>query len=148
MWLFKLALIVAVVYIAVVAMMYATQTGMLFPTRLATASGPRLPASAAWLEVETPDGERLRGVHVPRARDRAGERLVVLGFGGNAWNADTVAVYLHELFPDVDVFCSPMRRSSMITSLRPLAWRVSLPWGSASAPASRRISRRAVRLPV
>lgn len=103
MWLFKLVLILAVAYIAVVAVMYATQTGMLFPTQLATASGPLLPASAAWLEVETPDGERLRGVHIPRARDRTGERLVVLGFGGNAWNADSLAAYLHGLFPDAEV---------------------------------------------
>ena len=73
------------------------------PTRLATASGPLLPASAARLEVETPDGERLWGVHVPPARDRAGERLVVLGFGGNAWNADSLAAYLHGLFPDAEV---------------------------------------------
>ncbi len=104
MWFFKLIFVLAVVYIAVVAVMYTIQTRMLFPTRLATTSGPLLPESAARLEVETPDGERVRGVHISPAWDRAGERLVVLGFGGNAWNADTVAVYLHELFPDVDVF--------------------------------------------
>jgi pimeloyl-ACP methyl ester carboxylesterase len=103
MWLFQLILVLAAAYIAVVAVMYATQTQMLFPTWLATASGPLLPASAARLEVETPDGERLRGVHVPPARDRAGERLVVLGFGGNAWNADSLAAYLHGLFPDAEV---------------------------------------------
>ena len=45
MWLFKLALVIAVAYIAVVAVMYATQTRMLFPTQLATASGPLLPAN-------------------------------------------------------------------------------------------------------
>ena len=39
MWLFKLGLIIALACIAVVAVMYATQTQMLFPTRLATASG-------------------------------------------------------------------------------------------------------------
>ena len=103
MWLFKLILTFAVAYIAVVAVMYATQTQMLFPTWLARAVGPVLPASAARLEVETPDGERLRGVRIPPARDRAGERLVILGFGGNAWNADSLATYLHELFPDAEV---------------------------------------------
>jgi hypothetical protein len=50
-----------------------------------------------------PDGERLRGVHVPPARARAGERLVILGFGGNAWNANSVAAYLHGLFPEADI---------------------------------------------
>lgn len=103
MWLLKLVLVLAVAYIAVVAMMYVMQTQMLFPTWLAMASGPLLPASATRLEVETPDGERLRGVHIPAARERGGERLAVLGFGGNAWNADSLAAYLHGLFPDIDV---------------------------------------------
>ena len=50
MWLFKLVLVLAVAYIAVVAVMYATQTQMLFPTRLATASGPLLPKRIANLK--------------------------------------------------------------------------------------------------
>ncbi len=103
MWLLKLVLVLAAAYIAVVALMYAAQTQMLFPTRLATGSSTLLPQVAARLEVETPDGERLRGVHVPAARDRPGERLVVLGFGGNAWNAESLAAYLHGLFPDTEV---------------------------------------------
>ena len=103
MWLFKLILILAVAYIAVVAVMYASQTRMLFPTGMATAVGAPLPASAVRLEVETADGERLHGVHVSPARDQTGERLVILGFGGNAWNAANVAAYLHGLFPDADV---------------------------------------------
>lgn len=102
-WLLKLVLILAVAYVAVVTVMYATQTQLLFPTWLAPASEPLLPASATRLEVETPDGERLRGLHVPPARDRLGERWVLLGFGGNAWNADSLAVYLHGLFPDAEV---------------------------------------------
>ena len=28
---------------------------------------------------------------------------LILGFGGNAWNGQDVAEYLHELFPDEDV---------------------------------------------
>ena len=103
MWLFKLVLVLAAAYMAVVAVMYVTQTQMLFPTRLVTAPGPFLPPSAARLEVGTPDGERLRGIHIPPARSRPGERLVIFGFGGNAWNADSLAEYLHGLFPDADV---------------------------------------------
>ena len=75
---------------------------MLFPARLASTGEPHLPASAARLEVETRDGERLQGVHIAPARTSSGDRLVILGFGGNAWNAETLAVYLHELFPDMD----------------------------------------------
>jgi pimeloyl-ACP methyl ester carboxylesterase len=103
MWIFKLALVLAAGYIAIVALMYATQTHMLFPTQLATASGLLLPASAARLEVATPDGERLRGTRIPPARNHTGNRLLILGFGGNAWNADNLAVYLHGLFPETEV---------------------------------------------
>ncbi len=103
MRLLKLVLVLAAAYIAVVAVMYAAQTQMLFPTQLAAGSSSLLPKSAVRLEVETPDGERLRGVHVPPTRDRTGERLVILGFGGNAWNADGLAAYLHGLFPDAEV---------------------------------------------
>ena len=102
-WLFKLFRIVAVAYIAIAALMYFAQTHLLFPTYMMPDSEPQMPASAVPLEVATPDGERLRGVHLPPARKRTEERLVVIGFGGNAWNAGSVAVYLHRLFPDADV---------------------------------------------
>ena len=101
--LFKLVRVLAVAYIAIVALMYAAQTHMLFPTYMVADSVPLMPASVVQLEVMTPDGERLRGVHLPPAHERTGERLVVLGFGGNAWNAGSLAVYLHRLFPDADV---------------------------------------------
>ena len=103
LWLIKLISVLAVAYIAVVAMMYIAQTQMLFPTAMAAVGDPLLPPSTARLEVGTPDGERLHGVHIAPAQVPSGERLVVLGFGGNAWNAETLAVYLHGLFPDVDV---------------------------------------------
>ena len=102
-WFFKLVLILVVAYIAAVAMMYATQTRMLFPTQLAAVSNLPLPESAVRLELATPDGERLGGMHISPARKRAGEQLLVLGFGGNAWNADTLAAYLHGLFPEEEV---------------------------------------------
>src|SRR3546814_13060830 len=50
-----------------------------------------------------PDGERSHGLHIPPTRSREGNRLVILGFGGNAWNADHVAAYLHGLYPEADV---------------------------------------------
>lgn len=103
MWLFKLALIVAAGAIGIVALLYFTQTRMLFPTRLASLNQPTLPDSAIRLEVETPDGERLRGVHLPAAADSGGRQVVLLGFGGNAWNADSLATYLKGLVPTVGV---------------------------------------------
>ena len=102
MWLAKLALILVVAYVVVAAVMYGAQTWLLFPTRLAAASGPLLPAAAQRLETSAADGVRLHGVRIPPARERAGGRLVLLGFGGNAWNAESVALYLHGLFPEAE----------------------------------------------
>ena len=102
MWFLKSVLAIVVGYAAVIAVMYAAQTRMLFPTGMAAGELP-LPPAAARLEVDTPDGERLHGVHIAPAQTHSDERLVVLGFGGNAWNAEALAVYLHELFSDVDV---------------------------------------------
>src|SRR3546814_3245062 len=65
-------------------------------------SGPPLPATAERIEVAAADGVRLRGVRIPPRRPRTGERLILLGFGGNAWNADNVALYLHDLFPEAE----------------------------------------------
>jgi uncharacterized protein len=100
MWLVKLALVFAAGYAAVAALVYAAQTRMLFPTGLATASLP-LPASAARIEIPA-GGERLHGVRIPPVAG-ADTPLLILGFGGNAWNAADLAVYLHDLFPDAEV---------------------------------------------
>jgi pimeloyl-ACP methyl ester carboxylesterase len=65
------------------------------------AAGP-WPSGAEELSIDTPDGERLSGIHIPADEPR-GERTLILGFGGNAWNGQDLAEYLHELFPDADV---------------------------------------------
>ncbi len=102
-WLAHLALGLAALYAAAVGAMYLAQTWLLFPTALAGAARVQLPASAERLEARTPDGEVLAGVRIP-ARGEAGERApTLLGFGGNAWNADTVALHLHGLFPGREV---------------------------------------------
>ena len=75
---------------------------MLFPTHAVPAAGP-LPAGAERLQVETPDGQRLHGVHIPPKEDEAVARILILGFGGNAWNGQDVAAYLHDLFPSAHV---------------------------------------------
>jgi uncharacterized protein len=103
MWLLQLALTLAVLYAAVVTGMYLAQTWLLFPTALVGAARVQLPASARRLEARTPDGEVLVGVRIP-ARGEGGESAPgLLGFGGNAWNADAMALYLHDLFPDREV---------------------------------------------
>jgi pimeloyl-ACP methyl ester carboxylesterase len=81
--------------------MFEFQTSLIFPTHAVPSAG-RLPAGAERLSLRTPDGHELAGIHIP-ADDAAKGRSLILGFGGNAWNAQDVAEYLHEVFPDHDV---------------------------------------------
>ncbi|HWJ38302.1 MAG TPA: alpha/beta fold hydrolase, partial [Sphingomicrobium sp.] len=61
-----------------------------------------LPPGAKALSVTSADGHVLKGVHVPPEKGKS-SRILILGFGGNAWNGQDVAEYLHELFPAEDV---------------------------------------------
>lgn len=99
MWLVKLLLGLAVIYATIVVLAFVAQTWLIFPTSLAARSAPALPPSAERLEVATADGSRLVGVHLP-AEGNGQERALMLGFGGNAWNADTLGLYLRELYPE------------------------------------------------
>ena len=69
------------------------QRHFVFPAHVVAAAGP-LPAGAERMKLETPDGARLAGVHIPPEKAGA-EKVLVLGFGGNAWNGQDVATYLH-----------------------------------------------------
>jgi uncharacterized protein len=102
MWFIYLALAAAVLYAAAIAGMYFAQTWLLFPTAL-VAGQVALPASAQRLEVRTNSGDLLVGVRIPASGGIGQTRPLLLGFGGNAWNADTMAVYLHGLVPHYDV---------------------------------------------
>jgi hypothetical protein len=103
MWYAKLAVIAVVVYVAVVALMFAAQTWLIFPTNLVAPFIAGLPVDAARLDITTADGARLHGLHIPTARAVPGEKVMVLGFGGNAWNAESNAILLHEVFPNAEV---------------------------------------------
>lgn len=81
--------------------MFEFQSHLIFPTHAVPSAGP-LPRSAERLSLETKDGFALEGVHIP-ADEPSQDRVLILGFGGNAWNAQDVAEYLHELFPSKDV---------------------------------------------
>ncbi len=103
MWLFMLLLLLAAAYVVVLAVMYVAQDKMLFPVGIAAATSVSLPASAVRLKTEAENGDRIVGVHIPPADDKSGDPFAILGFGGNAWNADTVAAYLHDLFPGAHI---------------------------------------------
>ena len=78
--------------------MFDFQSQLIFPTNAVPSAGP-LPPGAERLSLITADGNELAGMHIP-ADEPANDSTLILGFGGNAWNAQDVAEYLHELFPD------------------------------------------------
>src|SRR5437868_663146 len=80
--------------------MFEFQSHLIFPVHAVPPAGP-LPPGAERLSVRTPDGETLAGIRIPADEPDVSETLI-LGFGGNAWNGQDVAEYLHELFPDHD----------------------------------------------
>lgn len=81
--------------------MFEFQTHLIFPTHAVAAAGP-LPSGAERMSVTTPDGPVLQGLLIP-AEQKDPTRTLILGFGGNAWNGQDVAEYLHRLYPDHDV---------------------------------------------
>lgn len=98
----KLAFAAFLAIAALLLIMRFSQTELLFPTHAVPPPGP-LPPGAEQLEIKTLGGDWLRGVHLPPRVNSAGPRTLLLGFGGNAWNGQDVAEYLHEVFPEADV---------------------------------------------
>ncbi|MGP9792073.1 hypothetical protein, partial [Roseinatronobacter sp. NSM] len=74
----------------------AVQTSLIFPRGL-TGPAPPLPEGTVRLTLQTPDGDVLEGVRIPGRRENA---ALLLGFGGNAWNAEAMALFLHQHAPD------------------------------------------------
>ncbi len=81
--------------------MFDLQSHFIFPTHAVASAGP-LPRGAEALELRAADGVTLRGAHF-RPNRPGDERILVLGFAGNAWNAQDAGTYLAELYPDCDV---------------------------------------------
>jgi len=97
----SLLLVPALLYLALCAILFFAQTSLLFPTSQVGPAGPP-PPGAERLELASASGERLAGLHIPPAHRTAG-RLLILGFGGNATNAQETAALLHDLYPEADV---------------------------------------------
>lgn len=81
--------------------MFEFQSHLIFPTHAVPSAGP-LPRGAERLSVNSADKHKLAGIFIPADR-KARRRTLILGFGGNGWNGQDVAEYLHELFPDDEV---------------------------------------------
>jgi len=79
-----------------------SQDELIFPTHAVAEPGP-LPANAERVSFTNAGGDRLHGVHIPPAGSAGRTRTLVIGFGGNAWNGEDVASYLHDLYPNAHV---------------------------------------------
>lgn len=97
------ALGLALAYGALVAVLWAIQDRLLFPAGIAAEAGTPLPGDAPRLTLATPDGDTLHGVRLTPPASPVAERIIILGFGGNAWNAEDAAAYLASLFPHTEV---------------------------------------------
>ena len=81
--------------------MFEFQSHLIFPTHAVPKAGP-LPKGAEQLSVEAGKGITLHGVRIPPDKPD-GSKTLILGFGGNGWNGQDVAEYLHELYPDFEI---------------------------------------------
>lgn len=91
----------AAAYGLAVGALYLFQDSLLFPRGAARAAAYSLPERAERVALVTAEGDRLVGAFLPSAR-RPGRGLL-LGFGGNAWNADDLLVFLGRRVPDHDI---------------------------------------------
>lgn len=82
--------------------MFEFQSQIMFPTHAVAPPGP-LPPGSTRLSVPAPGGNQLHGVHIAPASGSSGTRTLILGFGGNAWNAEDAATYLHGVYPSADI---------------------------------------------
>jgi uncharacterized protein len=99
----KLAAVLAVLYLIVVVLIALAQDWLLFPRWAMGNGGDPLPASAERLALGVASGEELVGIHLPAKGRPPEEAALILGFGGNAWDAEALAIYLHSVYPDRDI---------------------------------------------
>jgi uncharacterized protein len=138
-----LLLLPVFLYAAICAAVFLFQTSLIFPVGQVGPAGP-LPPGAARLRLDAAGGVRLSGLHVPPAAGAARPPLV-LGFGGNAWNADAMAAYLHDLYPEADVVAfhyrgyPPSEGSPGAAALREDALAI-FDWAARRFPGRRRVA--------
>jgi uncharacterized protein len=86
-------------YLFLVALLALAQTWLIFPSWMVPSLQAELPPDAerVTLQVETGD---LVGLRLPPA---GGDHRTLIAFGGNAWNADALALYLRSIFPEREI---------------------------------------------
>ena len=77
------------------------QTHFVFPVQSVAPAGP-LPANGEVWKLKAASGAVLKGVHLSPS-EPGGRGELILGFGGNGWNGQDVAEYLHRVYPRADI---------------------------------------------
>lgn len=103
MTLLKLAAGLAALYLVLVGLMALAQDRLIFPRWAMPPGSPALPAEAERLTIALPDGNRLAGVRLPAVAPPPEGAALLLGFGGNAWDAHALALFLRSVLPERDV---------------------------------------------
>lgn len=99
----KFVLVLVAAYVTLVVVLWAVQDRLLFPSSQATTTGTPLPGDAPRLTLTTSDGTEIHGVRLTPPATPVTNRVIILGFGGNAWNAEDAAAYLYTMYPDAEV---------------------------------------------
>jgi hypothetical protein len=108
MWLLKLTLVLTGLYAAVVGIAYFLQSWLIFPASLAGGvSDP--PSQSRYVKLETEDGERIVLVRIAPSQTSSVPLPLLLGFGGNAWDANVLATMLHQIFPEHKIIAQHYR---------------------------------------
>jgi uncharacterized protein len=95
----KAVLSIVALWAALVVALALMQGAILFP-RAMVGAAPELPGTTQRLRLLRPDGVELHGVLIPGPNPN---RPVLLGFGGNAWNAESMALFIHQNMPEYSV---------------------------------------------
>lgn len=82
--------------------MFEFQNQIMFPTHAVARPGP-LPPGGTRVSTPAHGGNVLHGVHIAPVAGQSGKRTLIIGFGGNAWNAEDAASYLHKVYPTADI---------------------------------------------
>ncbi len=96
----EIGLLLAGGYAAAVGGLYVLQDRLIFPRGRTSPPYRELPSAAESLVLETADGARLEGVYLPSPDASA---PLVLGFPGNAWNAQDFALFLADCLPEAAI---------------------------------------------
>jgi uncharacterized protein len=99
MTLLKILAGICLLYILCILLVALVQDQLLFPRWAMRGESVPMPATAERLSIDIDGVGPLAGVFLPADRKPPAGAALLLGFGGNAWDADRLAIYLKSLFP-------------------------------------------------